>query len=111
LSKHADIEVIPINFRLTSRASEKINRLTRESSSEGRPFVASLLWNEAYDEIKKYLVDRSFVVAWYYLNDIPENAIQHIDGVDLYFAVDKRQSENFRGRTIDYENDRFFFLP
>jgi hypothetical protein len=29
--------------------------------------------------------------------------------VDLFFAVDKEQAENFRGKVIDYDGDGFVF--
>ena len=111
MSKHAHAEIIPINFRLTPRASWQFIALASELSLDERPMVLTVLWAEAYDEIKKCMVPQGIALAGMYRDDVPEAAIAHIDGVDLYFAVSRAQSENFRGKTIDYENNRVFFLP
>lgn len=111
MGKHADDEVIPINFRLTPRASWHFIALSAELSPNERPMVLTVLWNEAYDEIKKCMVDQGIALAGMYRDEVPDAAIQHLDGVDLYFAVNRAQSEHFRGRTIDCDNNRAFFLP
>lgn len=111
MNRHANHELIPINFRLTQRASDAINRLTTQFSSATQPAFPCLLWNEAYDEIRKQLINQAPVVGWYDRQDVPDTVIQHVDGVDLYFAVSHAQSLHFRGKTIDYENNRFVFAP
>ena len=103
-----NVEVVPINFRLTRRAAEKINELTNELSTS-EPMLASLFWNQEYDEIERRLIDRGFTLGWFETDRVPAHAVQHIDGVELFFAVDEKQSENFKGKWIDYVNDRFVF--
>ena len=72
--------------------------------------VAAFLWNEAYDEVERELVDRHFVLGWYEAGKNPLEATQTVNGVELLFIVTKQQAENFRGKTIDFDGDKFRFL-
>lgn len=104
-------ETIPINFSLTDRAAGEINRLTRDlSEPQGKAVVAALLWNEAYEEVERKLVSRGFALGWYELSQVPKDATQVLNGVDLLFVVSERQASNFDGKTIDFIDENFRFV-
>jgi hypothetical protein len=103
-------DIMPINFSLTDRAAGEINRLTNYlSQTEGKPMVASLLWNEEYEEAERRLVDRGFVLGWYELSECPKDAIQSVNGTELLFVVTAKQAEKFSDKTIDFVDGKFRF--
>ena len=109
--KMRPFDIIPINFSLTDRAASAINLLTREvSETQGKAMVASLLWNEAYEEVERRLVSYGFTLGWYELSRVPKDATQVVNGVDLLFAVTEREARNFDGKTIDFIDERFRFV-
>ncbi|MGH6643428.1 MAG: hypothetical protein ACRED3_12110, partial [Bradyrhizobium sp.] len=46
------------------------------------------------------LVSRGFSLGWYELSQVPKDATQVVNGVDLLFAATERQARNFDGKRL-----------
>ena len=79
-------EYIQANFRISPVAAAKLNEATEMASEcTGRAMIPALYWAEEYDEIKRKIVVLGLSMGWYYLDEIPANLLQDVDGVALIF--------------------------
>ena len=104
-------EYIPVNFRLSQRAVAKVNELTKLSSeASDRLMVPALFWHEEYEEAKRETVVFGPEFGWYYLDEVPTNLLQEVDGTTLIFAVTLKTARHFLEKVIDYSDEKRFFL-
>jgi hypothetical protein len=102
--------LVPVNFVLSARAADEINRLTCYlQTQEGKEYVPVILWDESYDEIRKRLTSSGFGLGWHERIEVPGNLLQRIGNVEILFAIDQRQAKNFDGETIDFIDGNFRF--
>ncbi|MET4231844.1 hypothetical protein ABIB83_005278 [Bradyrhizobium sp. I1.8.5] len=104
-------EYIPTNFQLSQRAIAKINELTKVSSDAmGRLMVPALFWHEEYEEATRETVVFGPGFGWYFLDEVPTNLLQHVDGTALIFAVTSKTAVHFKDKVLDYQDGKSFFL-
>jgi hypothetical protein len=104
-------EYIPVNFLLSQRAVAKVNELTKLSSEfSDRLMVPALFWHEEYEEAKRETVVFGPGFGWYYLDEVPTNLLQRVDGMTLIFAVTSKTAVHFLDKVIDYTDEKRFFL-
>ena len=99
------------NFHVTPRARAKLEQLTDELRDDGKNYIVSFGWDEAFDEIRREIGGRGLVVGWFdeaTLERIDEEP-QIVDGLRMTFSVTPAQAAHFEGQTIDFDGLRFHF--
>jgi hypothetical protein len=106
--KHQPDYLIPINFTLSDRAVERIRQVLQKVRDEkGIDPVASVVWLSPDGTWGDFNVPH---IGIYERKQLPVDAIQVVNGLELVFNVSEEIARKFDGQLIDYRECRDFYF-
>lgn len=104
-------EHVPVNFTLTPAAEATIERLTSELEASGQQsYVPAVLWHEEYEERERKLKSYGVALGWFEASRVPANEIETLGRLRILFGVTPKQAENFKGKALDFDGERFLLV-
>jgi hypothetical protein len=93
-------------FAVSDAAKRRILSLSRQLEVKiGKSVVPAILWLDS--DLNDGAVESQPAIGFYDDRTEIEKHITEIDGIEIVLAISKDDEERFRGKTLDYVNDRF----
>jgi hypothetical protein len=94
---------IPINFDVTDRGKEAICTVVESCRKSGKDPIAVIGWELSRmgpDGIDQEI--NAPILGIHYRDEIPPDAVQNCNGLDLMFNVSAKIALNFEGQVLDF---------
>ena len=94
-------------FVITDEAKRRIQFLTAQYEAKiGKNAIAAILWIDS--DLNNGILESQPAIGFYDDRNAVRDDIITVGGLQIVLATSERDKDQFRGQTLDFENNRFF---